>query len=56
MENKLVWKVEYHNTDEDWRTKKRTTDEFYSFEEARDFCNIKIGNHQGTVRLVHPNV
>jgi hypothetical protein len=56
LNNESVWKVEYHNTDKDWLMNIKTIKEFDNFEDAKDFTIMKIGNHMGSVRLIHPNI
>lgn len=50
-----VWKVEYHNSEEDWRKGIFTTKVFYDFKEAGDFTYSCIGWHMGPVRIIHPD-
>ncbi len=50
------WKVEYYKSDIDRLRDIKTVDEFDNFESAKDFTIMKIGNHMGAVRLIHPDV
>jgi hypothetical protein len=52
----MIWKVEYYKSDYDRLRGFKTIDEFDTFEKARDFTTMKIGNHMGAVRIIHPDV
>ena len=52
----MIWKVEYYSSDTDRLKGLRTVKEFDNFEEAKDFTIMKIGNHMGAVRIIHPDV
>ena len=51
----LIWKVEYYKTEEDRIKKVRSTSEFNSFEEAVSFFHCRVDNHNGEVKLIHPD-
>jgi hypothetical protein len=52
----MIWKVEYYSSDTDRLKGLITVKEFDNFEEAKDFTIMKIGNHMGAVRIIHPDV
>lgn len=52
----MIWKVEYYKSDIDRLRGIKTVDEFDNFESAKNFTIMKIGNHMGPVRLIHPDV
>jgi len=51
----MIWKVEYFKCEKDRFEDNRTIDEFDTFESAKDFTIMKIENHMGAVRLIHPD-
>lgn len=53
--NDMNWKVEFYKNESDWRNDIRTVSEFNNFEAAKDFTLMKISNHMGAVRLIHPS-
>lgn len=50
----MKWKVIFHATEKDWRLNIFTEAEFDNLKDAADFTTMKIGNHLGLVRIVHP--
>lgn len=52
----MIWKVEYYKSEIDILRDIKTVDEFDNFESAKDFTIMKIGNHMGAVKLIHPNL
>lgn len=51
-----MYKVEYYATEKDRRKDIRTTTEKENFEEAVVLFHSMVNNHNGAVKIIHPNV